>query len=123
MLQSLDAVQLQADLWPSPFQLDESQQNALITASEADTLVQQMRHGAPDLCHGHALATLHAIAGHCITQLDRLGINQMAARTLYCLTALQFGPTFADQPNWEEALGRVAKKQISFMDALKELGM
>ena len=122
-LQWQDAAQCQVDPWPDQFEFDVRQQNMLIEASEADVLAQQMQSQAPDLCRPKARAELHALANLCLPRLRELALDELRTRTLYCLTALQLGPVFDQQPAWSEALGRVAKKQVSFEAVLNELGV
>ena len=122
-LRRLDSDQLQSDSWPHQFELDVVQQNALIEASTADALVEQMQAHAADLCRPKTRAELHALAERCVPKLDRFAIEDIRTQTLFCLTQLQLGPGFDMQPAWADALGRVAKKQISFEVILKEMGV
>lgn len=122
-LQAEESQQQQTDQWPSPFEMDEAQQNALIEASEPDALVQQMQTLAPDLCQDQTRADLHALASQCMAKLSALGLSDLRTQTLYCLTALHLGPAFDSQPEWAEVLGRVGTKQLSFESALKEMGV
>jgi hypothetical protein len=122
-LRRLDADQLQDDSWPHRFEFDVVQQNALIEASTADALVEQMQARAADLCRPKTRADLHALAERCVPKLDRFAIKDIRTQTLYCLTELQLGPAFDLQPAWADALARVAKKQIGFEVVLKEMGV
>ena len=78
---------------------------------------------APDLCQSRTRAELHALAESCSAKFDRLAIDDIRTQTLFCMTALQLGPTFDAQLGWPEALARVAKKQVSFDAVLKEMGV
>jgi Domain of unknown function (DUF4123) len=113
--------QLTTDAWPHRFEIDVVQQNTLIEAGEADALAAQMKGQAPDLCQGAPTAQLHALAVQCLPKLGKLGIEDVRTQTLYCLTALQLGPKFDLQPEWAAVLGRVAAKEVTFEDALKEM--
>jgi hypothetical protein len=93
----------------------------LIEAGEADALAAQMKGQAPDLCQGAPTEQLHALAVQCLPKLGKLGIEDVRTQTLYCLTALQLGPKFDLQPEWAAVLGRVAAKEVTFEDALKEM--
>ena len=122
-LRRFDADELQGDSWPQQFEFDVVQQNALIEASTADVLVEQMQAHAADLCRPKTRAELHAIAAQCVPKFDRFAIQDIRAQTLYCLTELQLGPAFDMQSEWAQALERVAKKQIGFEIVLKEMGV
>jgi Domain of unknown function (DUF4123) len=122
-LKGQDVEQLQADAWPHPFELDVAQQNALIDASAADALAEQMNTQAPDMCQSKSRAELHALAARCLTKFGKLHIEDLRTQTLYCLTALQLSSDFELQPGWAAALDSVTKKTISFEAALKEMGV
>ena len=122
-LRRLDADQLQGDSWPHRFEFDVTQQNALIEASTADALVEQMQAHAADLCRAKTRAELHALAEQCVPKFDRFAIEDIRTQTLYCLTELQLGPAFDMQPAWAAALERVAKKQVGFEAILEEMGV
>lgn len=122
-LRRLDSDQLQSDSWPHQFEFDVVQQNALIEASTADALVEQMQAHAADLCRPKTRAELHALAERCVPKFDRFAIEDVRTQTLYCLTELQLGPAFDMQSEWAQALERVAKKQIGFEVLLKEMGV
>lgn len=111
--------QLPDDSWPSPWKLDEKQQNAMIDAAEADALVQQMQNHGMELCAGRSRASLHTLAQNCIAQATQFGIDGMPARTLFSLLALQIGTGFHEQAEWAALLARVRLKEISFEDAVK----
>jgi Domain of unknown function (DUF4123) len=114
--------QLASDPWPHRYELDAAQQNALIDAGEADAIAAQMSIQAPDLCGHVQRAELHALAERCVPKAARLGIEDIRMRASYCLAALQLGEDFDSQPAWADVLGRVAKKQLGFEAALKEMG-
>lgn len=91
LLQRMDAQEQQGDAWPALFELNTAQQNALIEASSADALVQQMQANASDLCRDKTRAQLHAIAAQCLPKIGRWAIEDLRTQTLVCLTALQHG--------------------------------
>lgn len=111
--------QLPDDSWPSPWKLDEKQQNAMIDAAEADALVQQIQSHGMELCAGHSRASLHTLARSCIAQAEKFEIDGIPARTLFSLLAMQTGTGFHEQPEWAALLARVRLKEISFEDAVK----
>ena len=115
--------QLTNDSWPARFEVDVTQQKALIESGEADALAAQMAAQAPDLCHVKQRAELHALANRCRAKFDALGIADIRTQTLYCLTALQHGLDFDADPRWAEMLGRVGRKQLGFEAALIEMGV
>ena len=78
---------------------------------------------APDLCHHRPRAELHALAERCMSKVVGLGIEDIRTRAVYCLAASQLGEGFDSQPAWADVVGRVAKKQIGFEAALKEMGV
>lgn len=114
-----ESEQLPDDLWPSPWKIDEKQQNAMIDTAEADALVQQMQNHGMELCAGHSRASLHALARSCVAQAAQFGIDGMPARTLFSLLALQIGTDFHEQAEWAALLARVRRREISFEDAVK----
>lgn len=111
--------QLPDDSWPSPWKLDEKQQNAMIDAAEADAVMQQMQNHGMELCAGRSRASLHALARSCIAQAAQFGIEGIPARTLFSLLALQIGTGFHEQAEWAALLARVRRREISFEDAIR----
>jgi hypothetical protein len=116
------ALSPEVDTWPSDCELNDTQEAALIESGNSDAVVFQLVQSAPDIVREHGRLALHMLAERHAPAMRRFHLDSVQMQTLYCMAAVEHGDDFAQSDRWKASMGRVAAGQLSFTQAVSEVG-
>jgi Domain of unknown function (DUF4123) len=111
-----------ADTWPANFRLTEAQEARLIESGAADAVLYQLVQSAPDVVREHGRLALYILIERLMSTMRAQRIESVPMQALYCVAEIDHGPEFASTPRWKEPMTRVAQGEISFAQAIEEVG-
>ncbi len=119
--QALAAQELTPDPFEPPLQLDERQQNQLVDACYPYAVIDHFERTDSELLQRLAPARRYAVFDAALREAARYGIGDGADGVFFCTLVLTRGEHFHRSAAWQEALGKIHRKQLSLYDAARAI--
>lgn len=108
------------DLFEPPLQLDQSQFEVLLAASEVDSVMPELAREAPDAFLALPADQRTAFTRRCLKLADDWGVQAFAQRVMVGVLALKLGEDFHRQAAWAPWINQLKQGKIDLIQTIEK---
>lgn len=111
----------EATAFDAPLNLTQHQADLLLAAAEVDTVMPELVRESPEAFLAVRVTDRVPMTRRMLKTADRLRLEALSDRVMFCVLSLELGEGFEDNPDWATAMDQVKNRQLTLLQAIEHV--